>query len=116
MPWKASKYGPVRGWQPFETEMLRGAMIAERDGDTSAIADCAELLCRSVSSVRRKSRELIAAESSRQALAIRTWLTKPVNLNKPLPPTIHYPTPTELMSGHGHKRPSHFRDALRGFA
>lgn len=110
MPWKPNQYGPVRAWLPWEIELLRGAMAEHAAGDTQALNDCASMLCRSRSSVRDRAYKFCDV----------IVVMHPVKVTRApvcaLPSSFHKPTPAELMSGVGHKRPSHFREALRGFA
>lgn len=78
------RYGPRRAWWPWEIELLKGAMCEEDDGDTQAIRDCAELLCRKYEAVREKARQ-IEDEARRQMRLARipmpfkylsTWLQR----------------------------------------
>jgi hypothetical protein len=68
------RYGPRRAWWPWEDELLRGAIISEDEGDENAVRDCAELLCRSHSSV--VARVQLVTEQEQRALQLASIRNK----------------------------------------
>lgn len=104
------------GWAEHEILWVRAAI--SQGCRVEDFTDIASISGRTLGAVRDMAYKLRRTETPVTVRAAKQRRT--VAQSKPLAPPIAAPirqlTPAELMAGIGHKRPSHFRDALRGFA